>query len=244
MHRLDTGAPRAGWTWRVRCSIRGQKSPASARRPRALDPGPKLAAGGEPLWVSGARPGHEHDTTCAKAAAGLLPALEVLDAGQRIPTLTDLGYVSVFLAIRHLRKKPKGGELTEAQTTYNQVICGVHGIGGRADSLFKTTFKVLRRVSLCAPGVLARSPKPPSSYSTSNTTGPSPAATPRENRLPGMVHCLVRRHPMAFRPAEASHARKCYKTDGLAAQRMTALVRTVVLADQISGIRLPWTQLS
>lgn len=104
---------------------------------------------GFPLWASDVRPGREHDTTCAKAAVGLLPALEALDAGQRIPTLTDLGYVSVSPAIRHPHKKPKGGALTEAQTTYNKVIRGVHGIGERANSLLKTTFKALRRVSLC-----------------------------------------------------------------------------------------------
>jgi DDE superfamily endonuclease len=104
---------------------------------------------GFPIWVSDVRPGREHDTTCAKAAEGLLPALKVLDIEERIPTLTDLGYVSVSPAIRHPHKKPKGGELTEAQTTYNKVIRGVHGIGERANSLLKTTFKALRRVSLC-----------------------------------------------------------------------------------------------
>ena len=37
----------------------------------------------------------------------------------QIPTLTDLGYLNVSPAIRHPFKKPKGGELTEAQATYN-----------------------------------------------------------------------------------------------------------------------------
>jgi hypothetical protein len=36
------------------------------------------------------RPGREHDTTCAKAAAELLPALEQA-AAEDMPTLTDLG---------------------------------------------------------------------------------------------------------------------------------------------------------
>jgi hypothetical protein len=104
---------------------------------------------GFPLWVSDVRPGREHDTTCAKAAAGLLPALEALDADRGMPTLTDLGYVGLSPAIRHPYKKPKGGKLTEGQTTYNKVIRGVHGIGERANSLLKTTFKALRHVSLC-----------------------------------------------------------------------------------------------
>lgn len=103
---------------------------------------------GFPIWVSPVRPGCEHDTTFAKAAIGLIPALEALDAEVGIPTLTDLGYLDLSPAIRHPRKKPNGGELTEAQTTYNKVIRGVHGIGERADSLLKTTFKALRRVSL------------------------------------------------------------------------------------------------
>lgn len=103
---------------------------------------------GFPIWVSEVRPGREHDTTCAKAAGELLPALEALESEERKPTLTDLGYVNLSPAIRHPHKKPKGGELTDAQTTYNKVIRGVHGIGERANSLLKTTFKALRRVSL------------------------------------------------------------------------------------------------
>lgn len=47
------------------------------------------------------RPGREHDTTCAKKATGLLPALECLEAEHAIPTLTDLGYIGLSPAIRH-----------------------------------------------------------------------------------------------------------------------------------------------
>lgn len=94
------------------------------------------------------RPGREHDTTCAKAAADLLPALEALDAGHRIPTLTDLGYLNLSPAIRHPHKKPKGRELTEDQKAYNAVIRGIHGIGERANALLKETFHALTLVSL------------------------------------------------------------------------------------------------
>jgi hypothetical protein len=65
-----------------------------------------------------------------------------------MPTLTDLGYISLSPAIRHPHKKPKGGELTERQRAYNKVIRGVHGVAERANSLLKTTFKALRHVSL------------------------------------------------------------------------------------------------
>jgi len=103
---------------------------------------------GFPIWVSGVRPGREHDTTCAKAAPGLLAALAVCESEYQMPTLTDLGYLNVSPAIRHPFKKPKGGELTEAQTTYNTLIRGVHGVAERANALFKETFATLQLVSL------------------------------------------------------------------------------------------------
>jgi hypothetical protein len=87
---------------------------------------------GFPIWVSGVRPGREHDTTCAKAAPGLLEALAACESDERIPTLTDLDYLNLSPAIRHTFKRPKGGKLTEAQTTYNQVIHSVHGMAERA----------------------------------------------------------------------------------------------------------------
>jgi DDE superfamily endonuclease len=103
-----------------------------------------------------------------------------------MPTLADRGYLNPSPAIRHPHKKPKGGELTEAQTTYNKAIRGVHGIAQRANALLKKTFAVLQNVSL-DPDVSATPPKPPSSCSTSNTTASSPAATQRDTRLPGMA---------------------------------------------------------
>jgi DDE superfamily endonuclease len=103
---------------------------------------------GFPAWVSDVRPGREHDTTCAKKAAGLLPALEFYETEHQIPTLTDLGYVSLSYAIRHPHKKPKGAELTERQTTYNKVFRAVHAPAERANALLKETFAALQRVSL------------------------------------------------------------------------------------------------
>lgn len=46
---------------------------------------------GWPISVSDVRPGREHDATCAKAAAGLVDALEQV-ACKDMVTLTDLGY--------------------------------------------------------------------------------------------------------------------------------------------------------
>jgi DDE superfamily endonuclease len=102
---------------------------------------------GWPLWTSGVRPGREHDTTCAKAAVGLLETLAKAEAAG-MPTLTDLGYEGLASAIRHPVKKPKGRELNDEHKAYNTLIRGVHAIAERANSLLKTTFKALRRISL------------------------------------------------------------------------------------------------
>jgi len=82
---------------------------------------------GWPLWTSGVRPGREHDTTCAKAADGLLETLANADAAG-IPTLTDLGYEGLTTAIRHPVKKPKGRDLNDEHKAYNALIRGVHAI--------------------------------------------------------------------------------------------------------------------
>ena len=104
---------------------------------------------GRPIWVSGVRPGREHDVTCVKAAAGLMPALEQV-AAEGMPTLTDPGCEGLAgPALRMPVKNPKGGKLTEAKTPYNLIIHGVHSRSERANSLLKTTFKTLRRVSVC-----------------------------------------------------------------------------------------------
>ncbi|GAA3871578.1 IS5-like element IS470 family transposase [Streptomyces lacrimifluminis] len=102
---------------------------------------------GWPIWVSSVRPGREHDTTCARHH-GLVDALNRIAAELDMPTLVDLGYENAGDGFRHPVKKPAGAELTEAQQTYNKVIRGIHGVCERANSLLKTTFKTLRRVSL------------------------------------------------------------------------------------------------
>ena len=103
---------------------------------------------GFPCWVSDVRPGREHDTTCAKKTDDLLPALELYEAEYQMPTLTDPGYVSCSPAFRHPFKKPKGGELTEAQTTFNKLIRAVHCMAERANALLKETFAALQHISL------------------------------------------------------------------------------------------------
>jgi DDE superfamily endonuclease len=65
-------------------------------------------------------------------------------------TNTDLGYEGLAgPALRMPVKKVKDAQLTEAQQQYNLIVRGVHAIAERANSLLKTTFKALRRVSVC-----------------------------------------------------------------------------------------------
>jgi hypothetical protein len=71
-------------------------------------------------------------------------------AAEDIPTLTDLGYEDLAgPALRMPVKKVKGVELTQNRKQYNLIVRGVHGVAERANSLLKTTFKALRRVSVC-----------------------------------------------------------------------------------------------
>jgi hypothetical protein len=105
------------------------------------------APDGWPIWVSPVRRGREYDTTCARHH-GLIDALGRIAAELDLPTLVGLGYENAGDGFRHPVEKPAGSELTEAQQTYNKVIRGIHGVCERANSLLKTTFKALRRVSL------------------------------------------------------------------------------------------------
>ncbi|MEZ0115480.1 hypothetical protein ABH920_009519 [Catenulispora sp. EB89] len=102
-----------------------------------------------PIWVSDVRPGREHDTTCAKVAAGLMAAIEQAAAAD-MPALADLGYEGLAgPALRMPIKKVKGVELSESAKQYNLIVRGVHSIAERANSLLKKAFKALRRVSVC-----------------------------------------------------------------------------------------------
>jgi hypothetical protein len=106
------------------------------------------APDGWPLWTSEVRPGREHDTTALREHVEILPALAVWIT-ENHPALGDLGYEGESGTITVAFKKPKGGELTDDQKTYNKAHNGKRAIGERGNSLLKTTFKALRNVSLC-----------------------------------------------------------------------------------------------
>jgi hypothetical protein len=106
------------------------------------------APDGWPLWTSPVRPGREHDTTALREHTEILPLLSAWTADQ-LRVLGDLGYEGEADTITVAFKKPKDGELSDTQKTYNKVHNGIRAIGERGNSLLKTTFKALRNVSLC-----------------------------------------------------------------------------------------------
>lgn len=110
------------------------------------------APDGWPLWTSPVRPGREHDTTCARAHAELLPALDMWSDDEARVVLADLGYQGENDRLVCPVKKPSkasGDKLTVDQRSVNMLHSATRALAERGNSLLKTTFKALRRVSLC-----------------------------------------------------------------------------------------------
>src|SRR4051812_31783106 len=106
------------------------------------------APDGWPLWTSGVRPGREHDTTALRAHAEALPLLaEWTDEDHAV--LADLGYEGERGALTTPIKKSTDAVLTDDQRTVNLLHAATRPPAERGNSLLKTTFKALRRVSLC-----------------------------------------------------------------------------------------------
>ena len=78
----------------------------------------------------------------------ILPALATWIAENR-PALGDLGYEGEAGTITVAFKKPKDGQLTDAQKAHNKAHNGKRAVGERGNSLLKMTFKALRNISLC-----------------------------------------------------------------------------------------------
>ena len=102
------------------------------------------APDGWPLWTSDVAPGREHDITAARADPELLAVVAAWVADNR-PGLADLGYEGETGIFTIPHKKPKTGPLTIDQQTFNAVHGALRCLGERANSLLKTTYKVLRR---------------------------------------------------------------------------------------------------
>jgi hypothetical protein len=106
------------------------------------------APDGWPIWVSDVRPGREHDTTAARAHPGLLAALDDW-TDQTHAALADLGYEGENTRLTCPVKTRPGGGLTVNQRTVNTLHSATRALAERGNSLLKTTFTALRRVSLC-----------------------------------------------------------------------------------------------
>ncbi len=105
------------------------------------------APDGWPLWTSPVRPGREHDTTALRTQAEALPLLgEWTD--QTHAVLADLGYEGERTALTIPIKKVTDASLTDDQRTVNLLHAVTRAPAERGNSLLKTTFKALRRVSL------------------------------------------------------------------------------------------------
>src|SRR3954447_5460871 len=103
---------------------------------------------GWPIWTSGVRPGREHDTTCLRADPEALPLLaEWTDEDHA--ALADLGYEGEQATLTIPIKRTADRPLTADQRTVNALHAATRALAERGNSLLKTTFKALRRVSLC-----------------------------------------------------------------------------------------------
>lgn len=113
------------------------------------------APDGWPLWTSPVRPGREHDVTCARTHPGLLDALTGWADPEHV-VLADLGYLGedtrLVCPIKKSTTPDRSGKkatLTVEQRTVNALHSATRALAERGNSLLKTTFKVLRRVSFC-----------------------------------------------------------------------------------------------
>ena len=109
----------------------------------------------------GRAPRPQADVTCARAHSGLLDVLDAWTDPQHT-VLVDLGYEGEAGRLTCPIKKstppittgrsstpPRKNELTVEQRTINMLHSATRALAERGNSLLKTTFKALRRVSLC-----------------------------------------------------------------------------------------------
>jgi hypothetical protein len=106
------------------------------------------APDGWPLWTSPVRPGREHDTTALRSHTEALPLLAQWTDDTHA-ALADLGYEGEQAALTTPIKKTTDAPLTDDQRTVNLLHAATRAPAERGNSLLKTTFKALRRVSLC-----------------------------------------------------------------------------------------------
>jgi hypothetical protein len=98
---------------------------------------------GFPVWTSAVEPGSAHDITAARAHA--LPAL-CPAAAAGLKTLADKGYAGAGIGIQI---PTKGSDLCPDTRTRNLLVSALRAPAERANALLKSTFKALRRVTVC-----------------------------------------------------------------------------------------------
>lgn len=98
---------------------------------------------GFPIWTSPVEPGSFHDITCARQHA--LPALYPA-AAAGLPTLTDKGYTGAGIGIK---VPTRGKDISVDNLTRNLLITALRAPAERANALLKSSFKALRRITLC-----------------------------------------------------------------------------------------------
>jgi hypothetical protein len=94
------------------------------------------------------RPGREHDTTPLRAHPEALTLLAAWTDEDHV-ALADLGYEGERAALITPIKKITDAPLTDDQRAVNLLHAATRASAERGNALFKTTFKALRRVSLC-----------------------------------------------------------------------------------------------
>jgi hypothetical protein len=98
---------------------------------------------GFPVWTSPVEPGSSHDIACAREHA--FPALYPA-AAAGLPTLTDKGNTGAGIGIK---VPTKGTNLSIDNQSRNLLITALRAPAERANALLKSSFKALRRVTLC-----------------------------------------------------------------------------------------------
>lgn len=98
---------------------------------------------GFPVWTSPVEPGSTHDITAARThvLAHLYPA-----AAAGLATLADKGYSGAGIGIH---TPFKGPNLCADNRSRNLLITGLRAPAERANALLKSTWKALRRVTIC-----------------------------------------------------------------------------------------------
>src|SRR3954471_17182157 len=143
-----------------RCSVPGPTARAegSGRRVDLWWSGKHAAHGGNiqvvtapdgwPLWVSGVRPGREHDTSALRAHAEVLQTLAQW-TDEIHAVLGDLGYEGEQAALTIPVKKVADRPLTDDERCVNALHAATWALAERGDCRLKTTFKARHRISLC-----------------------------------------------------------------------------------------------